>query len=58
MISMYRFFHGSIIFLTDRTQVVKYENYISNRIDVVSGVTQGYHLSPLLSSLFINDMIS
>ncbi|KAF0749179.1 Reverse transcriptase domain-containing protein, partial [Aphis craccivora] len=39
-------------FLTNRTQAVKYENYISDQINILSGVPQGDHLSPLLLPLF------
>jgi len=41
-------------FLTNHTQFVIYENFISNNIDVISGVLQGDHLSPLLFLLLIN----
>jgi hypothetical protein len=43
-------------FLSNRSQVDKYENDISNLIHVLSGVPQGDYLTPLLSLFFINDM--
>lgn len=45
-------------FLTNRTQIVTYENFTSNRIKVLSGLPQGDHLSPLLLSLFINYIVT
>jgi len=40
-------------YLINHIQVVKYKNFISNSINVLSGVPQGDHLSPLLFSLTI-----
>lgn len=43
-------------FLSDRTQQVRINNFISNPIKVCSGVPQGSHCGPLFFNLFINDM--
>lgn len=45
-------------FLSGRTQIVKYEQYLSKQINVTPGVPQRDHLSPILFCLFINDASS
>ena len=43
-------------FLTGRNQWVKINNFLSNTIEVYSGVPQGSHCGPLFFNLFINDI--
>lgn len=40
-------------FLTQRSQINKYKNFLSTPISVISGVPQGDHVSLLIFSLFI-----
>jgi hypothetical protein len=44
-------------FISDRSQLVKIGKYLSNPIEVKSGVPQGSHCRPLLLDLFINDIV-
>ena len=41
-------------FLSNRKQIVKYKNFFSNQISVISKVPRGDHLSPLLFFIYIN----
>ena len=42
--------------VVDKFQVVKFNNYLSSKFLVRSGVPRGSHLGPLLFNLFINDV--
>ena len=45
-------------YLTNRKQYVKFKTLESHYMDVKSGVPQGYILSPLLFSIYINDIVT
>lgn len=43
-------------FISDRTQNVKHENYLSEHILITSSVPKGYHLFPIQYCVFINNI--
>lgn len=43
-------------FITNRLQIIKYKNFLSNPIHISPGVSQESHLSLLLFNIFINNI--
>lgn len=43
-------------FLSNRIQIIKHKNFVSNQKNVTSGVPQRNYLSPFIFSIFTNDL--
>jgi hypothetical protein len=47
-----------ISFLTNRKQFVKYDYYVSEFYDIISGVIEGAKLSPILFIVFLRKLLN
>ena len=44
-------------YLTNHSQYVKFKNFVSNHVPISTGIPQGSILSPLLFSIYINNLV-